>query len=166
MALALMFLNLVLYFLGYHSDVEKFATADMITKIGFWVVAIGFIVLGTIARRDETPKSENFGYGQALMTGFMISVFAGLFSIVTNYLYLEVINRGFIEIMIQALTAKAEAKGLGAAQIEQMEKGVRFMMKPVVSAIVVMIFMTVCGTLVSLITSIFIRRPAVEDLTA
>jgi len=121
LTLALMLLNLAFYFLGYHSDAEKFATADMVSKIAFWVFAIVFIVLGTRARRSEVPLNEEFGYGQALLSGFLISLFAGLFGIVTNYLYMKVINPGFIEVIIQAATAKAEAKGAGSAQIEQME---------------------------------------------
>jgi len=165
LALALMLLNLVLYFLGYHSDADKFATADTISKIGFWLFAFVCIILGTMARRSEVPATENFGYGQALLAGFLISVFAGLFAIVTNYLYLQVINPGFIDVMMQAVTAKAEAKGASSAQIEQMEKGMRFMMKPIFSAIFVFLIISICGTLVSLITSIFIRRPAVEELT-
>jgi hypothetical protein len=164
LALALMLLNLVLFFLGFHSDADKYATADLISKISFWVFAFVFIWLGTRVRRSETPVTENFGYGSALLTGFMISVFAALFSIVTNYLYVHVINPGFMDIVLQAVTAKAEAKGASAAQIEQMEKGFRMMTNPIFSSIFIVIIMVVCGTIVSLITSIFIRRPAVDDL--
>ncbi len=165
LTLALMLLNLAFYFLGYHSDVEKFATADLISKIAFWVFAIVFIVLGTRARRNEVPVTEEFGYGQALLSGFRISLFAGLFGIVTNYLYMKVINPGFIEVIIQVATAKAEAKGAGSAQIELMEKGIRFMMNPVFSGIFVLILITLCGTLVALVTSAFLKRPAQDNLT-
>jgi len=166
MALALMVLNLAFFFLGYHSDAEKYATADMISKIGFWVIAFVFIILGTIARRNEVPATEAFGYGRALLAGFMISLFCSLIGIVTNYLYMHVINPGFIDIIVQAATAKAEAKGVSGAQLEQMEKGIRFFMNPLFSSVVVLIFGTVLGTVVSLVTSIFLRRPAVEDTTA
>jgi hypothetical protein len=164
LTLALLLLNLVFYFLGYHSDAEKFATADTISKIAFWVFAAVFIVLGTRARRSEIPPTENFGYGSALLSGFLISLFSGLFGIITNYLYMQVINRGFIDVIIQAATAKAEAKGAGAAQIEQMEKGIRFMMNPVFSGIFILILMTLCGTLIALVTAAFLKRPAQDNL--
>ncbi len=166
MALALMLFNLALYFLGYHSDADKYTSAETITRISFWVIAFACIIPGTMARRSEIPATEDFGYGGALLTGFMISVFAGLFGIVTGYLYFHLINPNFIEVLIQAVTAKAEAKGAGSAQIAQMEKGIRFMMGPIMSPIVGFLVTVVCGTLVSLITSIFIRRTAVEDLSA
>jgi len=123
MALAGMLLNLAFYFLGYHSDAEKYATADLVSKISFWVIAAACIIPGTMARRSEVPATEAFGYGRALLAGFAISVFSGLFNIVGNYVYLHLINPGFIDVIIQTATAKAEAKGASSAQIEQMEKG-------------------------------------------
>ena len=166
MCLASMLVSLVFFFLGYHSDAEKYATADTISKYSFWVIAAVFIVLGTRVRRSETPLTENFGYGRALLAGFLISVFAGLFSIVTNYVYLHFINPGFMDVVLQAASAKAEAKGASSAQIEQMEKGIRMMMNPIFSSFFVFLIITFCGTIVSLVTSIFVRRPAIEDLTS
>lgn len=158
--LVLLVVNIVFYFTGYHSDAEKFATADTIGKIAFWLVSIVFIMLGTRARRDEIPATEEFGYGRALLTGFQISLFAGISGIVTNILYTRLINPGFTEIIIQAATAKAEAKGASSAQIEQMEKMIHWMMGPITSSVFVVVLIVICGTLISLITSIFLRRPA------
>jgi len=160
LTLTLLLMNIVFYFTGYHSDPEKFSTADTIGKFAFWIFAILFIVLGTKARRAEIPATEDFGYGRALLTGFLISLFAGLSGIVTNILYTRLINPGFVEIIVQAATAKAEAKGASAAQIEQMDKMIHMFMGPVFSSIFVVVLVTICGTLISLITSAFLKRPA------
>jgi hypothetical protein len=163
MALASALLTLVLYFLGFHSDAAKLGTAQWISNLGFLAIAVTCLIMGTKARRAEVPLTEEFGYGSALFVGFMISLFAALCAIVTNYLYFNVINPGFSELIVQAQLDKMEAKGLSGAQIEQMEKMTRMFMSPVFSSCVVFLVVLFWGTLISLVTAAFLKRPATEE---
>ena len=161
-ALAGTVLNLALFFLGYHSDVAKFTTGQVIGGVGGIAIAVICIYLGTRARGAEVPVSEPFGYGRALGAGAMIALFAALFSVVTTYLYFHVINPGINDVMMQAQIAKWEAAGLSSERIEAAEAFMRKMMHPGIQAAFGFIAATITGTVIALITSIFCRREATE----
>lgn len=160
MTIAGFLLTLALYFLGYHSDVAKLQSAQWISNLGLLVIAIVFIVLGTQARRATVPLTEPFGYGRALLAGFLVTVFACLFGIITNCLYFQVINPGIGDLMVQLQLDKMEAKGVTGERLEQAEKMTRMFMKPAFIAIFGFLGGIFWGTIISLITSIFLRRPA------
>ncbi|MBS0662551.1 MAG: DUF4199 domain-containing protein [Verrucomicrobia bacterium] len=164
MALAGMVLTLVLYFLGFHSDPAKFSTAQIIGSVGGLAFGITFIVLGTQARRAEWPVAEDFSYGNAFAAGFLITLAAAVIGIFTNFLYFQVINPGISEIIVQAQLDKLEAKGLSAAQMERAEKSIRFFLKPGMTAAFGFIGGLFWGTIISLITAAFLKRPAVEAI--
>lgn len=163
MALAGALLVLALFFLGFHSAPEKIGTAQLIGTVGNIAIAVACIVLGTKARRDEVPATEPFGYGRALGAGVMISVFAGLFGILTTWLYFQVINPEMNELIVQSEIAKLEAKGMGSAEIETAESVMRKMMNPVLQSIFALIGTVFFGFIVSLITSAFLKRPATTE---
>lgn len=161
-ALAGMLLMLVLFFLGFHSSVEKLESAQWIGIAAGLVVAIAFLVLGTKARRNEVPLNEPFGYGRALGAAVMITLFASLFGMVGNYIYMHLINPGMLDLSAQAQIEKWEAAGMSSSQIEAAEGMMRKMMHPVLQAVFYFLGATFFGVLLALITSIFLRRPAVE----
>ncbi|HNC22785.1 MAG TPA: DUF4199 domain-containing protein [Opitutaceae bacterium] len=163
-ALASMVLTLAIYFLGYHSDPAKFSTGQIIGSVGGLAIGITFIVLGTKARRAEWPVAEDFTYGNAFVAGFMTMFCAGVIGIVTNYLYFQVINPGIADVIVQAQLDKLEAKGLSGAQLEGAEKSIRFFMKPGITAAVGFISALFWGAIISLVTSAFLKRPAVEEI--
>jgi hypothetical protein len=160
MALAGGLLTLALFFLGYHTDPEKLETAQWISLPLFIAIAAVIIVLGTKARQAEVPASEPFGYGRALGAGVMIVLFSSLFGIVINFVYFQYINPEFVDVMVQVQTDKLENQGVGSSQIEQMEKGMRMMMKPPLLAFFGFVQAMIGGTLIALITAAFLRRPA------
>lgn len=166
MALAGAVLTLALYFLGYHSDPAKIGVAQGIGSIGGLAIGITCIVLGTKARRAELPANELFGYGRALGAGVMIVLFASLFGIVTNLLYITVINPSMTDITVQAQLDKLEAKGLSGARLEQVEKMTRMMTKAPVQAAFGFLGGMFFGTIVSLVTAAFLKRPALDELVA
>ena len=160
MAIAGALVTLVLYFLGFHSDPAKVQSGQWISLPVLVAVTVVCIVLGTKARRAEIPPTEEFSYGRALGAGVMIVLFAALFGIVTNALYFSFINPNFVDVMVQAQSDKLAAKGMSSTQIEQMEKGMRFMMKPPILAVFGFLQGMFWGTIISLITSAFLKRPA------
>jgi hypothetical protein len=160
MALGGLVLNMILYFLNFHTDVEKFSTGQWIGGIAGLLLAIACIALGTKARRDELPATEDFGYGRALGTGVMIGVFSCVFGLVTNFLYTRVINPGFREVIIAAQSAKMEAKGLSQAQIERMADMMRSPMGTVINTVFIIIGGMIVFVVISLITAAIFKRPA------
>ena len=166
MAMAGALLTLIMFFAGFHSDVEKMQSG-VAKGIGYIVptaIAITVIVLGTRAQRAAISADKSFGYGQALGTGVMIALFAALFNIVFSYLYFALINPNFSDVVYQAQVAAMEAKGMSSAQIEGAEPMMRKMMSPVALTIFGTVFGFIWSVLISLITAAFLKRPASDEL--
>lgn len=157
-------LVLVLYIFGFHSDPAKLGVAQAIQGIGGLGICVTCIVLGTKAHRAQVPATVNFGYGSALGAGVMITLFAALIGIVTNYLYGAVINPHLTEVLLQAQADKLEAQGMSADKIEGIQKMTATFMKPAMQAASSFVFGMIFGTIISLITAAIMKRPAVEDL--
>jgi hypothetical protein len=158
-ALAGALLNLVLYFAGYHSDLEKLGIAQAIGSVWGMVVAITCIVLGIRARRAEVlAANEDFSYGSALGAGVMVAVFAGLFGMATTYLYMDVINPGMKDLLVQNQVQKLEAAGMSADMVAQMETTTRKMMAPPLMAALGFLGAVMSGTIISLIAAAFLKR--------
>lgn len=159
-ALAGMLLTLALFFLGFHSDPAKFTAASWIGSVaGFAISAVG-IVLGTKARRAEIPATESFGYGRALGAGVMIALFAAVFGTISHLVYVGVINPGMTDVSVQVQIEKLEASGMSATQVENAEAMMRKMMHPGLQGTFAFIGMMFFGTLISLVTAAFLKRPA------
>ncbi len=155
-----------LYFLGLHDSAEKLGTAQTIQTVVGLIIGIGCIALGTKARRAEIPAEENFGYGSALGAGFMIVLFATLFGVGFNLLYSTVINPGFTEVILEAQTEKFEAAGMSADAAEKATAMVRKMMHPAVQSAIGFVMGLFFGTLVSLVTAAFLKRPASDEVVS
>lgn len=164
MALAGLLLVLALFFLGFHSDPAKLSSAQWIGSLGGLAIGIVTIVLGTKARREEIPPSEAFGYGRALGAGVMIGLVGSFLGIFTNYAYMQFINPGMADLIIQAQVDKLEAKGLSGAQLEQAEKMTRMMIGPVISSCFSFVGGVFFCTVISLITGAILKRPAKEEV--
>ena len=157
-------LVLVLYILGFHSDASKLSIAQWVQGCAGLGIGIACIVLGTKARRASLPAEADFGYGSALGAGVMITLVAALLGLVTNFVYMRLINPGMNDLIIQAQIAKWEAAGMSSARIEQAEGMMRKMMSPPVQAAFGFLGGMFFGTLISLITAAFLKRPAKDEL--
>ena len=155
---------LVLYILGFHSDAEKLSSAQWVQGCLGLAVGIACIVLGTKAQRATVPPEEEFGYGSALGTGVMITLVAALLGLVTNFVYMQFINPGMRDLMVQAQVAKWEAMNMPAASMAQAESMMRKMMSPPIQAVFGFGFGMFFGTLISLVTSAFLKRPSPDTL--
>jgi hypothetical protein len=160
MAVAGAVLGVGLYLLGFHSDPSKLAMAQILGGVFGITIGVVCITLGTKARRAQIPATEEFGYGRALGAGVMIALWASLFGIVTTILYATVINPDFVDVIVQAQLEKFEAKGMTAAQIEGAERMVRKMTSPGIQACFNFAGGLFFGTLISLVTAAFLKRPA------
>jgi len=165
-ALCSTLLAVVLFFLGFHSDVEKLSAAQWLAWIGGVIISVTCIALGTKARRAEIPPGEPFGYGRALGAGVMVALFAALFGAIGHYIYVSLINPGMTDVIIQSQIAQWEAMGMSSAQIENAEAITRKMMHPAIQAVFASIFGFVFGVVIALITSAFLKRSETSPLTS
>ncbi|ACB74939.1 hypothetical protein Oter_1655 [Opitutus terrae PB90-1] len=159
-ALAGALLNLALFFTGFHSSPEKLQTGQWIALAIGLVIGVTCLLLGTKARRQEVPATEAFGYGRALGAGVMIVLFATLFGTVLQYVYANMINPNLQEVAVQAQIAKWEAAGMSSSQMEAAEGMMRKMSHPALQAVFQIIGGMLFGTILALITSAFVKRPA------
>ena len=156
-------ITLVLFLIGLHSDASKLSAAQWTQGCLGLVIGIVCIVLGTKERRATTPADAEFGYGQALGAGVMVTLIGALIGIATNMLYTQVINPGFNDLLVQAQIAKWEAAGMSAARIEQAEGVMRKMMNPAIQACFAFLGGMIFGTVISLITAAFLKRSEEEQ---
>ncbi len=164
MAIAGAVLNVVFYLLGLHSDPAKLSLAQVLGICLGLPISVVCLVLGIKARRAEVPPTEEFSYGRALGAGVMISLFAGLFGMVTTYVYAAFINPEFVDVIVRAQVQGMEAKGLSAAQTEGAEKMIRAFSGPTAQTITALVGSLIFGTVISLIAAAFLKREAAPEL--
>ena|ERR1035438_6445532 len=145
--------TLICYLIGFHSDPDKIQMAGYLAAPVGLAVGITATTFGMRARRKTTPSTEEFRYGQAFATGFMIALFAAFFGAIFQYVYVAFINPDFIDLIQQAQKAKLEAKGLSSDQVEHMQAIARTFMKPAALAIFSAIGIVIWGTVISLIAA-------------
>lgn len=150
--------NLLLYFTGFQT--EKLAVGQHLQWLGF-AIMIAVLFLGIKAVREESP-GKYLSYGKGVGSGTLISLFSGLMSAVYTYIHYKFVNTEFVDYNMQIVRAKWEEAGIGADQIEKMEGMTRMMMGPVSMTIMTPIMVVFFGLIISLIISIFLKRPAPE----
>jgi len=157
-ALACSFVTLVLFFAGFHSDVSKLGTANVVGGVANLAIAITCMVLGTKAVREDNPPEEAFGYGRALWAGFRIAAVSTVISSVFSYCYFAFINPGFSDVLLQDKMTKLEASGVSGAKLEQAESMTKMFLAPGPAAIFGLVIGLIFGLVVSLIVAAFLKR--------
>lgn len=151
-AAILIILDLVFYVL----DVPSQSNIRIVT----WLVYIGGIIWGQKIYRDV--HSGGFAtYGKTFSVGFTVGFFAALVVAIYTYIFIKFVDQIAIT---QAMDA-AEQKMIqaGNATDEQIEQGLKIAAKfttPFMISIMALIFSTIGVTVISLITSIFIKKEA------
>lgn len=163
-AFANLLLATLLFFVGFHSNPDKLGAAQAIGTVGSIAICIVAIVLGTKARRAELPPTEPFGYGRAFGAGVMITLFAALFTIITHWLYIAVINPEMTDVILQSQVAKMEEAGLPSDQIDNAQNMMRRMMHPAFQAVFAFLGTLFFGVIISLVTSAFLKRSEVPPV--
>jgi len=159
-ALAGAFVTLILYFLGFHSDVSKLPAAGWIGGLLGIVVTVACLVMGVKARREETPKEADFGYGKAAGAGTLISLVASFLSSVFAYVYYSFINPAFTDLMVQSQVAKMEARGMSGDQLEKAEAMTKWMMSAGPASVMAFFYIFILGVILALVVAAFMKRPA------
>ncbi len=158
MTLAGAALMLLLYFLGFQSDVEKFRAGQWIGGIGGVIISVIFLALAMREKRADFPAVEEWGYGNALGSGILTALFASLFGVVTAYFYFFVLNPEFSEINHQMQIKAMQAKGMSEADIAKIEPAMRMFSKPALLIVFQVIGSFFFSVIISLIVAIFFRK--------
>ncbi|MCC6415314.1 MAG: DUF4199 domain-containing protein [Opitutaceae bacterium] len=161
MALGTSLVSLALFFLGFHDDPAKVQTSQNISMVLNTAIAIICIVLGMREKRALTPADKNWGYGSALGTGLMVSLWGALFATLYTYCYFALINPAMGDVIYQAQVLKMEEAGMSSADIARAEPIMRKWMSPVVITIMGFFMIFIFNVLISFIAAIFVKnRPA------
>lgn len=161
MALCASLLSLAFFFTGFHETPEKMQMSQNISLVVNSLVAIVCIVLAMREKRALTPATDNWGYGSAVGTALLVSIWGTLFATIYTYAYFAVINPEINEIIYQAQVAKMEEAGMSAADIANAEPVMRKMMSPVVVSLMSFFMILFFNAVVSFIAAIFVKnRPA------
>jgi predicted DNA repair protein MutK len=145
-------LTLVGFFLGYQTD--KMAEGRWFAWLSL-VVGIVVTWLGVRAVREDSAD-KSLAYGKGVVAGFMINLYAGIVGSIYGFIHFTFINPNFVDYAIDQ--AKQKAVNASDAQLATMEKGMRFMMSPVVLSIWGFVMALVFGILVALVVSAFLKR--------
>jgi len=154
LALANIVLSLVSYFLGFQTD--KIALEPWLALIQI-PLCVAVLWIGIRAAREEA-KDKSITYGRGVKTGFLISLYSALMTIVYTVIHMTYINPAYADYKVDAMRQKWMAAGLHDAQMAAAEKVMRFMLSPVPLAIYILIVGVVFGVVVSLILAAFLKR--------
>ncbi|MFI5149191.1 MAG: DUF4199 domain-containing protein [Bacteroidia bacterium] len=124
--------------------------------LGYLLLGAG-IVIGTLNYRDKS-RGGYLSYGPCMGTGVLISVFAGVLASIYVFVYMSYINPNLVEEMLDKMRAQWETQGLNSDQIATAEKWSRRFMTPGVMTAFTVLGYAIIGTLISLVSSAFIRK--------
>lgn len=128
-------------------------------KIGY--VSIALVIIGVVIAQINYRNRELNGaitYGQALGFGVAIMLFAGIVTALYTLVLYTFIDPGLIDQMKAAQEDALLQKGLTPDQIDAAMAMASKMMSPVWMSIMALVGSVFSGTIVSLITSIFVKK--------
>lgn len=128
-------------------------------KIGY--VSIALVIIGVVIAQINYRNRELNGaitYGQALGFGVAIMLFAGIVTALYTLVLYTFIDPGLIDQMKAAQEDALLLKGLTPDQIDAAMAMASKMMSPVWMSIMALVGSVFSGTIVSLITSIFVKK--------
>lgn len=158
LALANTALTLVGFFLGYQG--EKIAQGQWFQYVT-WVAIIAVTTLGIRAVREDSAH-KSLSYGRGVGSAAMIGLYAGVIGGIYAFIHFKFINPTFVDYLIEFAKSQPNMVGASDQQIAGMEQGMRIGYSPVGLLIISTFATTLLCTIVGLIASIFLKRPAPE----
>jgi hypothetical protein len=122
-----------------------------------FIFTIAGITLATMAFRDQ-EQGGFITYGRALAVGTLTAVFAGIITSVFTYLLYTVIDPGLIDKTFMMMEEKYYDAGMNDAQIEIALTMAKRFTNPVMMMVFGFFGSAFFGFIISLITSIFIKK--------
>jgi len=129
---------------------------------GLGIISYAFLIAGILfgsyAYRDKV-LGGTISYGNAFMTGLLITLFAGILSSFFSFILVRFIDPGMVEQAIAQTEEKLMNQGrLSEDQIEMMVEKSRKMISSPITVVIGMFFFTLIGTVISLVTAAITKR--------
>jgi hypothetical protein len=153
LGIVLIIYSLLLYFL----DLSLETWVSWIS----YLIYIGGILYASISYRN-TEMGGVITYGQALGFGTVVAVIASIISSVYSYIFMEFIDPGMVEKMLQMAEEKLIESGMPEDQIDMVIEMQRKFMKPWLMSLIAIPASSFFGFIFALITSIFVQKKAAE----
>ena len=153
LAIALILYNVILYVLGQNMNKMMGFIAYLIMGAGIYICQLNY--------RDK-ELGGYIDYSKALGFGVAIMLFAGILNALYSVILLK-IDPGIME---QARIMQEEAlmqQGLSDEQIEMAGQMMTKFQNPVVMAMISLLSFALIGFIISLVTSIFVKKKADEN---
>lgn len=133
-------------------------------KLGYvsLVLTVAGIIFAQITYRNK-ELNGSISYGQAVGFGVAIMLFAGIVTALYTMILYSFIDPGLIDQMKTMQEQAMAQKGLNEDQIEQAMAIASKMMSPGWMSIMGLVGSVISGLIVSLITSIFVKKQPNED---
>ena len=147
--IVLIIYSLLMYFLGF--SLEKW-----VSYLSYLLI-VGGIVYSTIQYRDNV-LGGSITYGKALGFGTLVILFAAIVSAVYTYLFYTYIDPEMINKILEMTEEEMVNKGMPDEQIEMALKMQSKFMKPWLMALFSIPTITFTGFILSLFTSIFLKK--------
>jgi pheromone shutdown protein TraB len=148
-AAAYVLFSLLLYVI----DVKQ---TGWINYLSFLILIAG-IVVGTIAFRDKFSGGF-LSYGRCLASGVLISIVVGLVMALYSFLFFNYFDPGALAGMMEASEQEMMNRGMTDEQIDQALAFSGKLMSPAFLGISSFLSMALIGTIISLITSAFLKK--------
>ena len=146
-----------------------YSTDSMESKSQSWVnfaiLAIGIIVC-TLMYRQTLGEKDEFPYSKALGLGVTTIFFASLILAVFTFVLYKYIDPDLVSKSLSASEQKLLDKGYTEDMVEQQLEMTRKFMTPAVMSIFSIFGNVIIGLVISLITSIFLRKKAADGFEA
>jgi hypothetical protein len=156
LALSNILLGIVYYLMNMQFDESQ-------QYIGL-VLSIVFIVLGILNHRNKNLNGY-ISYGNALGTGVMISLVAGIIGAVYFLVFSQYIDPEYMSKMMEHAETVYLEKGYSEEEVSRIIEGQRMMSSPLIMFFTTIIVSVLAGLIISLIVSIFLRKenPSFEN---
>jgi hypothetical protein len=122
-----------------------------------YVIIIGGIFLGTKSYRDKVLDGA-ITYGNALVVGILIAVFAGILSALFSYILTTWIDPGMVEKGFKVMEEKFLSRGMSEDQVEMIMNRARENASTIKTLLYGIIGSAVIGTIISLITAAILKK--------
>jgi prepilin signal peptidase PulO-like enzyme (type II secretory pathway) len=126
-----------------------------------YVIFIGGIIISTISYRNN-ELGGTITYGQALGFGTMVILFAAVISAIYSFIFMQFIDPGSIDKILQMAEEQMIERGIPEDQIEMGLEMQRKFMKPWLISLISVPGSVLFGFIFTLITSIFIQKKKAE----
>lgn len=138
-----------------------YATDNMFSQAASWIefaVYLTGIIFATISYKKAIDEKALFPYAKALGLGVATLFYASIILALFNFILYTFIDPGLIDKMIAMTEQALIDKGINEDMIEQQMEMQRKMYTPIFLSIMGIFSLTFYGLIISLITSIFLRK--------